>query len=352
MKNTSQNTEVTGKLKVKGDANIVSEDSITIADAEISKNLNVDAPNITIKDMDLYGNINAKVDNLDAKTSSDVNIGNISGKTQPYTENVKITSDKSIYNGRTDNGTNIYAKDIDLKANGAISTDEKPLNIMLANGNKMSMASNDFIAISTNGSNANYSKLETDTLALYTDEDINIDYINVNNLRIKTTSKNLSIDKMIVNKKGTLDTANKHIVIDNTSLKPIMDADIQMYLSKLPAKLIVDGSDNIITDAVNVTRQYENISINMDKKYSSMDNAVTSSSAAAIKMTNVGEKTIDKIDALIYKIPTQTTYKNYVQPSIHGVIMNQIEELVTPNNAFDVINISNKQNVKSGSDVL
>ena len=352
LKNTSQNTEVTGKLKVKGDANIVSEDSITIADAEISKNLNVDAPNITIKDMDLYGNINAKVDNLDAKTSSDVNIGNISGKTQPYTENVKITSDKSIYNGRTDNGTNIYAKDIDLKANGAISTDEKPLNIMLANGNKMSMASNDFIAISTNGSNANYSKLETDTLALYTDEDINIDYINVNNLRIKTTSKNLSIDKMIVNKKGTLDTANKHIVIDNTSLKPIMDADIQMYLSKLPAKLIVDGSDNIITDAVNVTRQYENISINMDKKYSSMDNAVTSSSAAAIKMTNVGEKTIDKIDALIYKIPTQTTYKNYVQPSIHGVIMNQIEELVTPNNAFDVINISNKQNVKSGSDVL
>lgn len=350
--NTSKNTEVTGKLTVKGDANIVSKDSITIADAEISKNLNVDAPNITIKDMDLYGNIYAKTDNIDAKTSSDFNIGNISGKNQAYTENVKLSSDKSIYNGRTDNGTNIYAKDIDLKANGAISTDEKPLNIMLANGNKMSMASNDFIAISTNGSNANYSKLETDTLALYTDEDINIDYVNVNNLRIKTTSQNLSIDKMIVNKKATLDTANKHIVIDNTSLKPIMDADIQMYLSKLPAKLVVDGSDNIITDAVNVTRQNENISINMDKKYSSMDSSVTSSSAAALKMTNVSEKTIDKIDSLIYKIPTQTTYKNYIQPSMQSVIMTQIDELVTPGNAFDVINVSNKQNVKSSSDIL
>lgn len=158
---------------------------------------------------------------------------------------------------------------------------------------------------------------------------------------------------MVVNQKAVLDTANKHIVVDNTSLKPIIDADVQLYLTKLPVRLKVDGSNNIITDAINVTRQNEYISVNMDRKYSSMNSSVTSSAASAMKNTNVGAKIIEKTDALIYKIPTQTTYRNYIlHPAKYGVIMNKIEELITPQNVFDVINISGSPETKSGAELL
>lgn len=124
------------------------------------------------------------------------------------------------------------------------------MNITLAEGNKISMNANDSISVSTDGAGANWSDITTGSYQLTTDDDINIDKLNVNNINIHTTSSNLTIQNMVVGQGGTLDVGNKHIVIDNTSLKPVINADVQLYLSKQPAQLIINGSDNIITDSL------------------------------------------------------------------------------------------------------
>ncbi len=341
--NTSGDTNVEGKLTVGGNATINADKTISIANADITGDLNANSKDVTIDEMNLAGNINSKVDNLVINASNDLNIGSIVGNTKDYATNVEINSGKSIYNGRNDNGTNINAQNITLNAGQSISTSEKPLNITLAEGNKISMNANDSISVSTDGAGANWSDITTGSYQLTTDDDINIDKLNVNNINIHTTSSNLAIQNMVVGQGGTLDVVNKHIVIDNTSLKPVINADVQFYLSKQPAQLIINGSDNIITDSVNVARQAQGLTINKDGNYSSMNNSLTSSTEAALKNTKVGEKTIEKTDTLVYTIPTQKAYQNNYEKMLgQGIIKNQIDEIVTPKNAFSVIN-SKKQ---------
>lgn len=312
-KNTSKDTNVTGKLTVDGETNIDATNSIHIADADLKGNLNTNSQKITIDELNLAGNINAKVDDLKINTSNNLNIGSISGNTKDYTTNLDISSGKSIFNGRNDNGANIYAQIVNMTASDKISTAEKPLNIVLVNGNELSMTSGNSISLITSGAEANYNKLDTDNIALSTNDAININTLNVKNASIKTTSNNLAIHNMTVGETALFETGNKKIAVDNTSLNPIIDADIQMYTTKNPAKLIVDGGNNIIADSVNVTRQNEYILINMDNKYSSMNSAITSTGASAMKNTNVGEKTIEKTDKLLDKMPT---VHNYVKNTI------------------------------------
>ncbi len=345
--NNSKDTEVTNKLTVGGNTSISAIDSIAINDASIYGYLNTIANTLKIDEIMLVGNINANVDNANIYTSEDLNIGNISGNKNAYTTALDIRSEKSIYNGLDTDDYNLYAKDITLKANETIGTLDNPLNIMLTNGNKLSMVSDNLISLSTNGTGANYSNIETKAFAIYTDDDINIKNINVEQAKITTSSNNLSIDNLIVEKSATLTTGNKRVIIDNTSLKPIINADVQLYLTQLPASIKINGDNNIITEAVNVTRHNSNILVNSDNNNNSMNSAINSSSATSIKNTNVSEKTIEKTEALLYKIPTQGTYKTNIEKSYgEGIIKNHVDEYVSPSNIFDVINNSKSKTSK------
>ena len=115
------------------------------------------------------------------------------------------------------------------------------------------------------------------------------------------------------------------------------------------ATLKVDSSYNIIADSVNVARQNEYILINMDNKYNSMNSAITSSNAASMKNTNVGEKTIEKTDSLLDRMPTVHHYVRNAagidsNPIRAHLIQNIQGEIVTPENAMDIINTSMQNN--------
>ena len=333
-------------MTVAADTLINAIDNVVIADADINGDLNINTKNTIIREILLSGNINSQTDSLDINTSNYLNIGYIGGMTNDYVASIKINSGESILNGQNDTTQyNMYVQNLELTADNSIGTTDKPMNIKLAEGNNIQISSN-HMALNTTGADANYSKLDADTISLKTDKSINIDTLNANNAQISTTANNISILKMIINKMADIYNANKHVVVDNTSIKPIINADVQMYLSKVPALLIIDGSNNVMADTVNVTRQNEHIAINNDMKYKSMNSAVTSSAEAALKNTNVGEKIIERTETLIYKLPTQNAYNDFVKAPAQNVIKNQIDEVVTPQNAYDVVNITKKIKTK------
>ena len=154
---------------------------------------------------------------------------------------------------------------------------------------------------------------------------------------------------MTIGETAVFNTASKRIAVNNTTLSPIIDVDVQMYLTKNPATLKVDSSYNIIADSVNVARQNEYILINMDNKYNSMNSAITSSNAASMKNTNVSEKTIEKTDRLLDRMPTVHHYVRNAagidsNPIRAHLIQNIQGEIVTPENAMDIINTSMQNN--------
>jgi hypothetical protein len=162
----------------------------------------------------------------------------------------------------------------------------------------------------------------------------------VNNANISTTATDLNINNILVGETANLTTNNKYIAVDNTSLTPILNADVQMHISKFPASIVVDSSSNIKTDLLNVTRQNGDIRVNNDLKYQSMESTVTSLNEAALKNTKVAEKTIEKTEKMIYEIPTHNAYQaSVVQNSIDTFVRNTFEENITPSNAFSVINV-------------
>jgi hypothetical protein len=130
------------------------------------------------------------------------------------------------------------------------------------------------------------------------------------------------------------------VVVDNTTLAPVLNADLQMHVSKFPASVEIDGSNNIKTDLVNVTRQNGQIRVNNDLKYNSMSGTVTSLNEAGLKNTKVAEKTIEKTEKMIYELPTHVSYQeSVVKNSIDTFVKTRADELITPNNAFSVINV-------------
>lgn len=117
-----------------------------------------------------------------------------------------------------------------------------------------------------------------------------------------------------------------------------------MYLTQNPTYLIVDGSNNIITDSINVLRQNSNILVNDDRYYSSMNNSSNVNHFTMVKNTKVGDRTIEKTEALIYEMPTSAAYENlYIRKySVQSSVKNQIDEIVTTDNVLDVIKLSNE----------
>jgi hypothetical protein len=212
--------------------------------------------------------------------------------------------------------------------------------MQLANGNTVELTSKDSISLSATGAESNYSKIQTNSLALNSTSAMNIDDLVVKNAKLTTSSNDLSIQNMLIGQTTKIVTGNKYIVVDNTSFAPILDADVQMYITKIPASIIVDSSNNVKTDLVNVTRQNEHIRINNDLKYQSMNSAVTSLNETSLKNTNVSEKTIEKTEKMIYEMPTQTAYSDtIVQTTINNLVQTHLEESVTESNVFSIINV-------------
>ena len=337
--NTSESSEVTGTLEVAGDAQINAVVSASVANAVVGKNLDLNAKDVLVSDMTVIGNVNSKSDRLNIKSSEDINIGVISGYSDKYTEIANIASDKSLNNGLSSGESNMYVKITDLKAGNSIGSEKNPLRLMLTEDNKISLKSGDTVSILTDGASANYGDIDVGTLAINSDKDIVIDKIKVKNLKVKTSSNNLTINNMVIEETAILDVGDKHIVVNNTSIMPIIDADVQLYLAKTPAMIKVDGSNNIITNAENVTRKNSDLSINGETIYGSMDDAISTYGAIAVKNTKVGDRTIEKTDKMLYDIPTQKAYEN-ISLKDSNVIKNQIEEYITPDNAMGVINLT------------
>lgn len=118
-------------------------------------------------------------------------------------------------------------------------------------------------------------------------------------------------------------------------------------MTQTPGMLIVNGSNNIITNAINVTRQGRKILVNDDMNYNSMNNTTTTLNAALMRNTKVGERTVEKTEALIYEMPTTMAYENlYLQKYVfQASVKNQIEEVITSNNALNVVNIDKNTNI-------
>lgn len=348
---SSENINVIGSLAVSESANVNANDTITIADSanvNISGDLNANASNINIGNINLSGNLNSSVDNLILNTSNDLNIGSISGNSNNYVENINIVSGKSIYNGLNSSDTNIYGKNINMKAINNIGTESKPLNVKLVDGNNIAMEANHLISVSTNGADTNWSSINTGDLVLKSENNINIDNLDVDTINLTTSASNLAINSMDIEDSGTLKVGNKKIAINNKSFAPIFDADLQMYLAKNPTYIKIDDSNNIRTDIINSVRKGQNILINSDIVNNSMESSIVASIESALKNTNVANKTIESTNSMIYYLPTEKSYKkNAKQRYGQPYIRNQFDEIVTPENIFDVINISEYKKFKN-----
>jgi hypothetical protein len=259
---------------------------------------------------------------------------------------VNIKAEQSIYNGLMDDGVNIYVKDLEIKAGDSIGAENKPLNIKLVEDNTVSLEAGELISVNTSGAPANYTDITTKDLYLYTNEDVIIDMLRGRNVKIKTTSNNMSIGDMYIENCADLITKNKKVVVSNFSLMPVIDADVQLYVTQHPAMVNIDATNNISTPAKNVVRFNDNIFINKKNVNVGMEKTINVASVAAEKNTNVSGKTINKVDNLLYELPTRKTYYENVKKVIgEGIIKNQVDEHINESNVLEIIN-NKKMNSK------
>ena len=304
--NTSDNTTVSGKLDVKGDANIDANKNILIADANIGKDLNADAENIKISEMKLEGNINAKVDDLSVHTSHDFHIGTISGNTTDYTDTADITSSKSITNGLNTDDTNMSVKNANLTAGNSIGED-KALNVELAEGNNINITAGNVANLNNTGAAANYGNVTADDTKITATNDVNIANLKTDKLALTTKSENVNVTGDIKTK-GTIGTASKNIVVDNTSLAPYPYDTVQLYLTQKPMHLIVDKRNNIRTESLNVTRHSMNTLVNKEAYATSMEGEITLASEVGLKNSYHGQSAINEADDMLYRSSSVSDY--------------------------------------------
>lgn len=336
---SSQNSTIEDSLVGKN-TKITSRKKAKISNSNLQEDLFINAPIVEIDNIDSNGTLNSEVDKLTVNSKNDVKLGTIKGNTKDYAENVKITTDKSILNAKNDDTPNIAGKNIDLKAGENIGSTDKPINIKLTKKNKVKLDAPNSIAVSVDGAPMNISNATTKDLTLNANNDINIDKLDVDKIKLTTKGNKLIIDNMIINDSGSLNVGNNNIVIDNSTMQPIIDADVQLKLVNMPTYIKVIGN-NVSTDERNLIKNSGHIILNGGNTYSMGDAAVLSLETA-LKNSKVIDKTIEKTDSLVYYLPNEKRYKNnYYKRYTQGIIRNQIDEIVTPLNAFSVINLSN-----------
>ncbi len=315
------NLEITDKLTA--DENVTASNSIKINNADIEKDLNTSAKTITIDEMNLKGKFNSEVDTLSVNTSNDLNIATIFGNSKAYTNKMYINSDKAILNA-LDNSKdiNIYAKNIKMISNTNTATEDKPLNLKLAKNNNITLLSNGDIEIFTTGAVGNYRKIVTDYLD------------------IKTDSYGVNVYSAIVNIYGDIRTANKHIIIDNTTWAPNLYVTLQLRSIISPHFLFVNRSPFIRTQSLNALRHGMNIYVNKTKDATSMNSWLVSSAEAQLKTSNTAKKFFDKTDSKLNVWSTLDSYisNNFSDEGSNMVIKTIKGEIMTPDNMDEFVN--------------
>ena len=315
------NLEITDKLTA--DENMTASNSIKINNADIEKDLNTSAKTITIDEMNLKGKFNSEVDTLSVNTSNDLNIATIFGNSKAYTNKMYINSDKAILNA-LDNSKdiNIYAKNIKMISNTNTATEDKPLNLKLAKNNNITLLSNGDIEIFTTGAVGNYRKIVTDYLD------------------IKTDSYGVNVYSAIVNIYGDIRTANKHIIIDNTTWAPNLYVTLQLRSIISPHFLFVNRSPFIRTQSLNALRHGMNIYVNKTKDATSMNSWLVSSAEAQLKTSNTAKKFFDKTDSKLNVWSTLDSYisNNFSDEGSNMVIKTIKGEIMTPDNMDEFVN--------------
>ena len=332
---TSDDDIIVKDTVIHGDANIDANENIVIADATINGDLNADAENIEIAEMKLDGNINAKVDNLSVNTSNDLHIGTVSGNTADYTDTADITSSQSITNGLDTNDTNMSVKNANLTVGGSIGED-KALNMKLAEGNKVNITAENVANLHNTGAAANYGNVSADNTKITATNDVNIANLSTDKLALTTQSENVNVTGD-VRTSGTIETASKDIVVDNTGVDPYYDVDAQLHLTQKPMHLIVDKSNNIRTESQNVTRQDKNILINKETNTASMDGEITLASETALRRSYHGKKVMDEADDSLYSNSTVSDYISSAIGSRDSLITDDKGSLINNINVMDII---------------
>ncbi|MEE6206858.1 MAG: leukotoxin LktA family filamentous adhesin [Alphaproteobacteria bacterium] len=297
---------VIGTITVIGSADIKAPNSITIANADIGRDLNISSEKANIGELNLAGNINAFVDDIYVNTSNNLNIGRIEGADEGYVENVEIVSAKNINNGVPANYRNIAAKNMVLIAGESIG-ENKALNVDLAEDNQVNVKAGKAVNLNYVGASANIEQVSGDEVVLHSDQDVNISDLKANVLKLDTTSENVNITGEVTTK-GVITTASKKIIIDNTSLAPYPYAGVQLYLTEKQMHLTVDKSNNVRTEAVNVTRHGMNLMVNKEAYATSMDGELALASETGIRSSYHGEGVINGMDTSLSQALTVSDY--------------------------------------------
>ena len=315
---------------------IETKESIDITDATIHGDLYAIAENVKISEMKLDGTLNAWTDDyLDVHTSNDLHVGLIIGKSTDYTDTVNMTSSKNITNGLVIDDANISAKNVNLTAGNSIGED-KALSIELVEGNKVNVEAGNVANLNNTGAAVNYNNVTADSTKITATNDVNIANLNTDKLALTTKSENVNITGDIKTK-GTIDTASKNIVVDNTSLAPYPDATVQLHLNQKPMHLIVDKSNNIRTESQNVTRNSMNTLVNKETYIRSMEGEITLASETALRNSYHGKSVVDKADDSLYNNSTVSDYISSAVGSRDYLITDDKGSLINNINAMDII---------------
>ena len=328
---------IIGTLTVTGNADITAPNSIVIAEADIGKDLNITSEKVDIAELNLIGNINALVDDIHITTSNNLNIGRIEGVNKDYTEYVEIVSAKNINNGMPVYYRNIAAKNMVLIAGDSIG-EKTALNADLVEDNQVNVKAGKAVNLNYVGAPANFEQVSGDEVVLTSDRDINIADLKANKLRIDTTSENVNI-KGEIKTKGKISTASKNIIIDNTSFAPYPYASVQLYLTEKQMHLIVDKSNNVRTQAVNVTRHGMNLLVNKDAYATSMDGELALASETGIRSSYHGEGVINNMDT---SLSNALTVSDYIATLIDMPSDNIIENYNKTSDDDDIMSIINQ----------
>lgn len=298
-------------MLASGVINLNAGNDINITNGTLQKDLNMTAPNnIIIKEINLLGNLNALINkNINVNTSNDLNIGLISGLTQKYTDNVKVNSQMSIKNGLTPN-TNIFAYNTDLDAGINIGEVSNRLNIAIPNsGGILDLKSGKNIDANVAGGPAYFSNIVTGNANLGIQGDTTVNVLNIDTGVFRINSSKITLNDGTINKFASIYTGDKFIWIDNTSLLANGRATIQFYVKEKPLWFKIDGTNDILTNNMNVVRHGTNISIVGIHETNGMDPVVNSMTC------NVLSGNIDDVEPVfVDDILNKTVVAPPVQP--------------------------------------
>ena len=327
----AQNNIIASNLISKNSSiNVLSNNEAKLNNITVGKDLTISSSNVKIDELISGGNLNATADNILVNTSQDVIIGTIKGLNDNYVTSLDIVTDKNILNGKDSDDANIFAKNVSLTAGQSIGEDGT-LSTNLARENNVSVVANNLANINNMGDPVNYSKIAAKDVVIIADNAVKITDLNTDTLSLITKSKNINITGDIKSK-GTIQTADKKVVIGGLKDKPDYKATLQLSLIKRPMHLNLDGSRAIQTDFQNVVRYSKNVFIVGHKSTSSMENEILLAHSSLIH--NPYYRTFNN-----YMGITSNIKDHYKTDLIdENIITNHNNELVNADNIFETIN--------------